>query len=267
MAPTGEWRLVREEVRSGPLNMALDEIAARTAADGGPQTVRVYSWAPSTLSMGYTQAAETVDWAYLEREDIGVTRRQTGGGGIYHDRTGDLSYAIVAPAEEFPGDLMDAYHAMLEPVLDAFDRLGVDVGFAATEQPPIYEPACYLRGLHPAHDLVADGRKISGNAQYRQRDAVIQHGSLTYARETERHLGVFADPPEPAAFEARVTSIREQTGVSRAAVVEAVEAALRTWADAEPGGWTDAELEAAQALAARKYAAEGWIRERAAVRG
>ncbi|MFB6353798.1 MAG: biotin/lipoate A/B protein ligase family protein [Halobacteriales archaeon] len=262
MAPTGEWRLVREEVRTGPMNMALDEVAARTAAEGGPRTVRVYSWAPSTLSLGYGQASATVDWAYCDGEGIDVTRRPTGGGGIYHDRHGDVSYSIAAPAEEFPGELTAAYHAMLEPVLDAFDRLGVDVGFVDEEHPPVYEPACYLRGLHPAHDLAVDGRKISGNAQYRQRDAVIQHGSLTYARATERHLNVFADPPDADAFEARVTSIHEHAGADRGRVVETLEAALAGWAGAEPGGWTDAELAAARTLAEEKYGADAWVRER-----
>ncbi len=266
MAPSGEWRLIREEARPGPRQMALDEVAARTAAAGGPRTVRVYAWQPSTLSMGYSQAADTVDWDFCEREGIAVTRRQTGGGGIYHDRHGDISYSIAAPAAEFPGELLAAYHEMLEPVLDAFDRLGLAVDVADTEQPPIYEPACYLRGLHPAHDLVVDGRKISGNAQYRQRDAVIQHGSLTYARETDRHLGVFADPPDAETFESRVTAIREQADADRATVVETVESALRDWCDATPGGWTADELAAAEALATTKYAADSWVRERAVAR-
>ncbi|MFD1688676.1 lipoate--protein ligase family protein, partial [Halolamina salifodinae] len=32
-----EWRLIREEARPGPLQMALDEVAAETAAAGGPR--------------------------------------------------------------------------------------------------------------------------------------------------------------------------------------------------------------------------------------
>jgi lipoate-protein ligase A len=101
-----EWRLIREESWDGPLNMALDEIAAETAAEGGPRTVRVYQWDPSTLSLGYRQDEDTVAWDYCDREGISVTRRPTGGGGIYHDRYGDISYSIVAPADELPGDLM-----------------------------------------------------------------------------------------------------------------------------------------------------------------
>jgi lipoate-protein ligase A len=258
-----DWRLIREEARSGPMNMALDEIAAETAADGGPRTLRVYRWDPSTLSLGYHQEPETIDWAYCEREGITVTRRPTGGGAIYHDNFGDISYSIVAPVAELPGDLLDSYALLCEPLFDALERLGVDAAYAEDERPAVHQPACYLRELHPAHDVVAgDGRKISGNAQYRQRDSVIQHGSITFARATERHLATFTDPPEPGAFRDRVTSVREQAGVDREAAVATLEAALGEWADTHEGTWTESELERARERADRKYASEAWTRER-----
>ena len=258
-----EWRLITEERHSGPMQMALDEVAAETAAAGGPRTLRIYRWEPSTLSAGYRQSPESIDWAYCEREGITVTRRQTGGGGIYHDVDADISYSIVAPADELPGDLMDSYEVLCEPILDAFERMGVDAAFAEAEQDAIYQPACYLRAVHPAHDILAGGRKISGNAQYRQRDAVIQHGSLSYSRNADRHLGVFATEEITAEqFSERVTSIREQSGIDRSTAVGELEAALGEWADAEAGTWTDDELDRAREIADQKYDAEMWNRER-----
>jgi lipoate-protein ligase A len=257
-----EWRLVREEARPGPMNMALDEVAARTAARGGPRTLRVYSWQPSTLSLGYHQDPDTVDWDYCDRVGIDVTRRQTGGGAIYHDEFGDVSYSIVAPAEEVPGDLLESYELLCRPLFDAFESMGIDAAYADEDRPALYQPACYLRALHPAHDVLAGGRKISGNAQYRQRDSVVQHGSVTYARVPDRHLGAFDDPPGAEAFRRRVTSVREQAGVDRGEAVDALETALGEWGDAETGTWTDAELDRARERARRKYATEAWTRER-----
>ncbi|MDL5361829.1 biotin/lipoate A/B protein ligase family protein [Halalkalicoccus sp. NIPERK01] len=257
-----EWRLVREESHEGPTNMALDEVAAATAAAGGPRTLRVYRWEPSTLSLGYQQDPATVDWAFCEREEISVTRRPTGGGGIYHDSWGDISYSIVAPAAELPGNLMESYELLCEPILDAFDRLGVEAGFATESQPEIHRPACYLRELHPAHDVVAGGRKVSGNAQYRRKDAVIQHGSITFESLPERHLSVFADPrTSPEEFSARVTSLREHGVEDRREAVGAFEESLRTWADAEEGTWTEEELADARERADRKFASEAWNRD------
>jgi lipoate-protein ligase A len=257
-----DWRLVREETRPGPVQMALEEIAAETAARGGPRTVRVYRWEPSTLSLGYGQDPATIDWTYCQRAGIDVTRRPTGGGAIYHDAVGDISYSIVAPAEEFPGELLAAYERLCEPLFDAFDRLGLDAGFADEAAPEIHRPACYLRALDPAHDVVVDGRKISGNAQYRQRDSVIQHGSVTFSSAVEDHLGVFEADLSAERFRERVTSIDEQVGVDRRRAVEALETALGEWAEADEGGWTDEELERARNRAEEKYATAAWTRRR-----
>ena len=271
-----EWRLIREEAHDGATNMALDEVAARTAVEDGVHTVRVYRWAPSCLSMGYRQAEESVDWDFCEREGIDVTRRQTGGGGIYHDSDADVSYSIVAPADELPGDLMECYELLCEPVLDAIRSVGVDTDFADQEYPSIHEPACYLRGIHPAHDVFAyeggadgdrRGRKLSGNAQYRQRDAVIQHGSISYDHALANHLGVFADHDvTPERFRERVTSVSEQADVEREAFVTALEDHLADWCDASDGAWRDDELAAARDLVDDKYANDAWVRDRDATR-
>lgn len=257
-----EWRLIREDSRRGAMNMALDEVAAETAADGGPRTLRVYRWDPATLSLGYHQDPATIDWEFCEREGISVTRRPTGGGAIYHDTRGDISYSIVAPADELPGDLMDTYELLCEPLFDGFDRLDIPAQFADEGRPARFEPACYLRALHPAHDVVTDGRKISGNAQYRRRDAVIQHGSVLFSDATARHLSCFVDPPPAERFRDRVTNVREHRDVPRDEAVGAFEDALSAWADAEVGEWTDAELDRARERASEKYESTAWNRRR-----
>ncbi|MFC6731741.1 lipoate--protein ligase family protein [Haladaptatus sp. GCM10025893] len=258
-----EWRLIREESWDGPMNMALDEIAAETAAAGGPRTLRVYRWKPSTLSLGYRQEADTADWDYCDREGITVTRRPTGGGGIFHGYDTDISYSITAPAAELPGDLMETYELLCTPVFDAFSAMDVPAHFADEPQPSLYQPSCYLRDLHPAHDVVAAGRKISGNAQYRRRDAIIQHGSLKYDLDAETHLAVFADPDlTPEDVETRITSIRELAGIDREQAVRALEDALGEWANAEEGQWTQDEIDRARERAATKFATDAWNRER-----
>jgi lipoate-protein ligase A len=258
-----DWRFVPEESRPGPIQMALEEVAAETAASGGPRTVRVYRWKPSTLSLGYRQAPESVDWEYCVDNDITVTRRPTGGGGIYHDSAGDISYSIIAPQSELPGKLMDCYDLLCSPVLDAFERMGIGAAFADEELPAIHQPACYLRAINPAHDILAGGKKISGNAQYRQRDAVIQHGSLSYALATADHLGVFeTDAVSEKTYRDRVTSIRERSGIDRAEAVETLETTLAEWCDAGVGEWTEDELDRARDIAERKYASDEWTRER-----
>lgn len=277
-----DWRLIREEVLEGPEAMAYDEVAAETVADGGPATVRVYQWLPPTLSLGYTQDPGTVDWAFCEETGVTVTRRPTGGGAIYHDTFGDVSYSIVVPAGALPGDLTESYEVLCEPIIRTFRELGVDAGYAEEPAPALYEPACYLRATDPAHDVVApDGRKISGNAQHRTRDAVVQHGSLSFTLRPERHLDCFADAGvTPAEFEDRVTGIKELGGTAydppsadreeirpmdsfdyqRADTVRTLEEVLAAFVGADEGAWTDEEDARAAEIADEKYCSEAWNR-------
>lgn len=148
-------------------------------------------------------------------------------------------------------------------MLEAFERLGVPADYADAELPAIYEPACYLRDLHPAHDVVASGKKVSGNVQYRRRDAVVQHGSLTYSVEAESHLAVFADPGVSTGvsteeFRECVTGIDEHADASRAEAVDALAVALGEWADADAGDWTGEETGPVRNPIALARAREKW---------
>ncbi len=145
----------------------------------------------------------------------------------------DISYGIIAPADAVPGDLMACYEQFCEPVLDAFERMGVDASFADDERSAVHQPACYLRQLHPAHDIVGpDGRKLSGNAQYRQKDAVIQHGSLSVSLRPDRHCGCFTADPDSERFTERVGAIDEYADIDRAEAVETLRSTLAEWVDA-----------------------------------
>ncbi|WP_330630467.1 lipoate--protein ligase family protein [Halocatena halophila] len=256
-----EWRLIPEESRPGPMCMALDAVAAETAAAGGPRTVRVYQWEPATLSLGYHQNEATIDWEYCTEQDITVTRRPTGGGAIYHDAYGDISYSIIAPADELPGDLMTCYEQLCQPLLTACASMGVPADFAEEPREALFEPACYLRDIHPAHDIVYDGKKLSGNAQYRRRDSVIQHGSLTYRATPERTRSCFVEPATSIeAVESRITGIEAHVGLDREDCVRALESALGEWAHAEVGTWSDTELDRARTIANEKFDADAWNR-------
>lgn len=256
-----EWRLIREECRPGPEQMALDEVAVETAAQHGLGTVRVYRW-PDTLSLGYTQSGDTVDWTGCRENEIAVTRRQTGGGGIYHDEVGDISYSIAVPASGVPGDLHETYQQLCEPLVGALEAVGLDARFAETHKPPAYEPSCYLRSVNPAHDILLEGKKVSGNAQYRQQKAVLQHGSLSFDIDADRHLRGFETDVDAETFRSRVTGVANQTNISRNSMVSALEKSLQEWADATPGSWRDQEYDRMATLVSEQYGNDDWIRGR-----
>lgn len=255
------------ERRPGAENMALDAVSADRAASDGLASVRVYGWSPSTLSLGYAQDPATVDWGFCEQAGIHVTRRPTGGGGIYHDRYGDIAYSIVAPREALPEDLMESYRLLCEPVVEAMRELGVPVGFTDIEREARYEPACYLRALNPSHDLVVTDergtRKVSGNAQYRRKSAIVQHGSIRFENRPRRHVSCFADDDlSPEAFGERVTAIAEHTDVDWVEGVTALEDNLRAWSGAGDGEWTESDKRRMRALVDEQFGSKRWIQDR-----
>lgn len=264
LLPEITCRVLSYGAHPGPRNMAMDATAAETVSDGGPASVRVYDWCPSTLSLGYAQDIETIDREFVRRNGLDLTRRPTGGGAIYHDRFGDISYSIVVPRHSLPESLTDAYRLLCQPVLDALDEIGVNAGFASEKRPPLHEPACYLRDVHPAHDITVSteegDRKISGNAQHRQRDAIVQHGSITFGTRPERHAQCFPDPSVTAdAFIKRTIGISDRVSIGRAEAVDILERSLVAAFDASPGEWSASERERIDDLVEQRFGNQDWI--------
>ena len=192
--------------------------------------------------------SRNVDWALDSKKIRNICMAGMGGSAI-------------------GADLMAAYSVLCEPVVSALEHMGVRVSFATDQQPAMYEPACYLRDIHPAHDLVtttpAGELKISGNAQHRVRDAVIQHGSLVYLHRPDRHLACFTDCPVDArAYGTRVASIEDQGAVDREAAIAHLEDALIEWSGATPGAWTEAERARARDVVQETFGNPDWVQHR-----
>src|SRR5699024_25494 len=95
--------------------------------------------------------------------DIKVVRRLSGGGAVYHDE-GNLNFSFITKDD---GDSFHNFAKFTQPVVEALNKLGV--------------PA----ELQGRNDLVADGRKISGNAQFSKKGRMLSYGTLMLDSEIE----------------------------------------------------------------------------------
>jgi lipoate-protein ligase A len=156
--------------------MALDDALLERARTTGERVARVYSWSSPTLSFGRNQVASgTYDPERLRARRIDVVRRPTGGRAVLHHR--EITYSVTAPAsDEEP--IAESYARINRLLLDGLRRLGVRAALATPEgraRMPGTAP-CFET---PAQgELVIDGRKLVGSAQYRERGALLQHGSI-----------------------------------------------------------------------------------------
>ena len=147
--------LIRTDCYDLAWNLALEYYFSMEKKLG--DTVFVLWQADPTVIIGkYQNLRAEVDLAYTEANNIRIVRRLSGGGAVYADR-GNVMYTFLEPA-------------------------GEEISFA----PYLSRMRTALRGLgYPAeisgrNDLLAEGRKFSGNSQYIREGMCVHHGTLLY---------------------------------------------------------------------------------------
>ena len=251
------WRIIPAETRDAGMNMALDEACMEAMFEGrvGP-TVRFYRWQPSAVSIGTFQSMrDEVAVDICNREGVAMVRRRTGGGAVYHDSQGELTYSVIAPESFFPTDIIESYKLICGWIIDGLKNLGISQA-----------------DFHPINDILAFGKKISGNAQTRRKGLLLQHGTILYrvdVRKMFRYLTVGQDKIADkliASVEERVTSIQTllpevSLDQVQQVLVEAFMAGVKTLSpniQPEIGSWTTEELGRARELIAERYIRDEW---------
>ncbi|MFB0503229.1 MAG: biotin/lipoate A/B protein ligase family protein [Candidatus Bathyarchaeia archaeon] len=159
-----EWRFLDTDANDAYYNMALDEAIATARSKGKvPDTIRFFRWKPSAVSIGYFQGMEEeIDMAACRSMGVDYIRRITGGGAVYHDYDGELTYSILVDEANnlVPKDVLRSYDVLCSGLVIGLNLLGIPAEFK------------------PINDIVVAGRKISGNAQTRRMGVVHQHGTI-----------------------------------------------------------------------------------------
>jgi len=150
--------------------MALDHALMRRAARTGEAVIRVYGWSRPTLSFGRNEPA-------FRRPGVDIVRRPTGGRMILHHR--ELTYSFTLPGAERPRAVYDRLNRILAATLE---QLGAPVTIAA-DGASITSGPCFA-AASPG-ELVYQGRKIAGSAQWREHGVVLQHGSILIDNDQE----------------------------------------------------------------------------------
>jgi lipoate-protein ligase A len=197
---TDKWRLIDMRIEDAPTQMAIDEaIAFARLRYMTPNTIRLYRWNPSAVSIGYFQSIEKeVNLPTCEKYGIDVIRRITGGGAVYHDYNGEITYSLVAPEidPKMPSDIMKSYQAICGAIINGLKHIDVESEFK------------------PVNDIIAGGKKISGNAQTRRHGVILQHGTILVDSDIHRMFEVLRVSDAKIsdkliqAVEERVTNIR-----------------------------------------------------------
>jgi lipoate---protein ligase len=251
------WRLLPLEANNAFMNMAIDEaiLNSRTTEEV-PNTLRFYCWQPSAVSIGKNQNPENE--LYLEackQQGVDVVRRFSGGGTVYHDFEGEVTYSVTAKTADFgPGDITSVYMQIYEAITDALRILGVPTDFS-------------IGDAKNCPNLTVNGKKISGSSQIITRGVVLQHGTLLRSVDLPKMFQLIklknASCTQAADIAKRkITSIQNELGhrVMPETIANALAQGFRAILkiQPEPGELTPTEMELAQKLYKEKYTTKEW---------
>ena len=247
-----DWQIVRERPVSPALNAALDEVLTAAVGEGlrGP-TLRIWEWTEPAVFIGSFQSVKNeVDEEQAAEQGAQIVRRISGGGSMYMEPEGCITYALYVPGELVRGmSFADSYAYLDEWVLEALQAVGIDAQYK------------------PLNDITSPHGKIGGAAQKRLGSgAVLHHVTMAYDMDTEVMAKVLRVGREKlsdkgtASAQKRVDPLRSQTGLSREAIIEKMIAVFMQRHGGVMGEVTEGEWDAAELLVEQKFATEEWVR-------
>lgn len=183
-----------------------------------PPALRLYTWSPAAISLGYHQQRYPDFWSCLTWNNAAVdlVRRPSGGRAVLHQ--GDLTYAVIVSG--MPGNRMLAYQAICQILIRGWRSLGVELHYGEAGRGYIHNPNCFETAT--GADLVtSDSIKLIGSAQLRRGDALLQHGSMRLAPDRTLFRAVFGREPDPLVLPLAATGEALVQIVSEAIVASA----------------------------------------------
>lgn len=244
-----DWRIVvADERRPEPLHHGIDAaVLDRVGRGEAPPTLRFWRRGERAALLGRFQSyADEVATDYVEDADVTVVRRITGGGAVYVQPEGVITYSICAPREALPDDVAESFAVCNEWVAAALRDLGVEVAH------------------DPLNDIAHPDGKVAGGAQIRRENAVLHHAVLTHTLDVEEMLRVLRigeaklSDKAVASAESAVAPIGAYTDATVDEVLDHLRTSFVDRYGGRPGSLTDDELRTAADLVESRFGTTSW---------
>ncbi|WP_338599182.1 biotin/lipoate A/B protein ligase family protein [Sulfolobus tengchongensis] len=255
-------RIVIDGPRDPFYNMAIDEAIMLSREKANYNTLRLYMWSPSGVSLGRSQNAKNS--VYIEKiKELGfkLVRRPTGGGALLHPEDYEITYSVVLSLDNEIARMSvdESASEIAKGILYALQILGENVNIRGLGDKEKHN-LCYLRS--GSSDVVIAGRKISGSAQVRDDKALLQHGTLLLKFEPETWLKVIKAPGVTEDFlKDRIAGLFEFIDIGISDILEALVKGFTKALNEDrvfTSSLTSNEVQLANRLYREKYSSERW---------
>lgn len=246
------WQLLPEELMSPAHNVAFDSVLlGEVGAGRRPPTLRFWSWSAQAVILGRFQSLKNeVDLDEAAARGVTVVRRTSGGGAMFVQPEATITYSLYLPDRYAEGlSFADSYAALDSWVVAGLRDLGVDAWYV------------------PLNDITSAEGKIGGAAQARRNRAVLHHTTISYEMNTDEMARVLRIGREKlsdkgiASAAKRVSPLRRQTDLPRAAIRDHLIATFRANFGLEESRLTDSERAEADRLVREQFATETWTHD------
>ncbi|MDZ5783191.1 lipoate--protein ligase [Marinococcus luteus] len=179
-----------EGINDPRINLAIEEFALKNMdLDKDEMYLLFYVNKPSIIIGKNQNTIEEINTDYVEKHNIQVVRRLSGGGAVYHD-LGNLNFSFLTKDD---GNSFQNFQKFTQPIVDALNNIGVPAEMSGR------------------NDLQANGKKISGNAQFATKGRMFSHGTLMLDSEIENVVAALNVKDEKIRSKG-IKSIRSRVG-------------------------------------------------------
>ena len=243
------WNLLPAVARPPFVNMALDEVLVeRVGAGRRPPTLRIWGWSTPCVVLGRFQSVRNeVDEEAAARHGIEIVRRISGGGAMFIEPEGAITWSLYAPESMAAGmTFAESYRFFDAWVVEALRELGIDAWYA------------------PLNDITSAAGKIGGAAQARRGGAVLHHTTIAYDMNLPLMLEVLRIGKEKlsdkgvTSADKRVAPLRQHTSLSREAIIEHMVDQFRRQFGLEANALDANEITEAEERVRERFGTRAW---------
>lgn len=245
-----DWQLIPGAPTPPLLNMALDEVLAERVGLGErPPTLRIWGWSRPCIVLGRFQSVRNeVDEEAAARNDVQIVRRISGGGAMFIEPEGAITWSIYAPQDLVKGMTFAQSYAHFDAwVVTALRDLGIDAWY------------------EPLNDITSSGGKIGGAAQSRRSGAVLHHTTMAYNMNIPLMTQVLRIGREKLSdkgvksADRRVGPLRQQTSLPRQSIIDHMVNHFASSFGLQEGELLPEEIAEAEARVQGRFGTDAWI--------
>jgi lipoate-protein ligase A len=245
-----DWKLIPGAPTPPLVNMALDEVLAERVGRGErPPTLRIWGWSQPCIVLGRFQSVRNeVDEDAAERNGVQIVRRISGGGAMFIEPEGAITWSIYAPQELVKGMTFAESYAHFDSwVVAALRDLGIDAWY------------------EPLNDITSAGGKIGGAAQSRRSGAVLHHTTMAYDMNIPLMTQVLRIGREKLSdkgvksADRRVGPLRQQTSLPRQTIIDHMVNHFAATFGLEDDELMPDEIAEAEARVTERFGTREWI--------